>query len=356
MSVQVAAPRDLVPDGPYAHRRVRGELVSGPEAPLGPSLNDPHVALDHRDPRALEATVDREDRAGDVDGAVARGHHQVADPALGRLDDDAAPLEVDLCVLAAGGDAELRSLAQLHDRPVAQPQHRLRASRGADRLAVADLLTRPEGAGGAPAHPLQRAAQRLHAGAPARGSGDEGLPRRERREAERQQDRGGLGPAPAVSPLRRGLVRRRTPRQYRETGSARLAIGRPTGRALTQVVLHEGGPRRLKRASPIRGQERLDVGAAPDAGRWLGAKLGRPGERLQDPCGRCRRRGRGHVLVADGRDRLVQRDLLSCGWLAHRLPLVRSFSSRRSRKRARCRVTATVRRDVPSIRAISRLS
>ena len=182
MGIPVGAPRDLLANGPRTHRRVRRELVARLEARLGPSLDDPHVALDHRDARALEATVDREDRAGDVDGAIVRRHDQVSNPALGRLDDDVAPLEVDGRVLAAGGDGELGSLAQLHDRPVTQPQQRLRAPRCADRLAVADLLPRRESERAAPVHALQRAAQRLHAGAAARGSGDEGLPRGEGRE------------------------------------------------------------------------------------------------------------------------------------------------------------------------------
>ena len=305
--VRLAAPGDLALHGNAAHGRAGGPLLARSEHGLVAAAGDADLALDHGDARSLEAAVHGEHGARDLHVAVAGGHTQVARAAPGGSHDDAAAGQVDRGVGAFGGDCDLRPLAHLHQRAVAQPQHGARVAGGADGLRFPDLLARRQRHRPLRGDELQGAGHRLHGGPAARGrhlaaQGPE-------REAGHEQDGRGHGVARDASRWASGFRRRaRTPRQQREPA---LAGQRgPAARAVAQVVVHEQGTGGRQRVPAMGVEEPAHVVAAPDrlGGREVGGSRSDP---LPHPRRGALGRTRGRGVVAHRRHRVVQRHLLS---------------------------------------------
>ena len=275
--------------------------------------------------------------------------------ALRGLDDDLAAREMDRRVVAAGGDRELGALTHLDERSVAQPQHRTRTAARAHGLAFPISAPGARRAAASAATRWKPPLTGLHGRAAALGDGEEGLrtahpdatatsrteaARRVRPQTPRSGCRG-----------RRG----RAPGKERQTATRRLQECLPAGHAIAEVVLDQ---ERAPRTAPAAkgGQERHDVGATGDRlDRTKPRPAGR-GDPLPRPLRRRVRHTRGRHVVAHGGDRVVQARFLASDLVSHRRPLFHCPSSLCRRCRVRCRLTATETREMPSMRAMSRLA
>ena len=97
-----------------------------------------HRSLDHRDHRAAHAGGHRENGSLHRGDGITGQNLQAAPALFGGLDDDVAALEVNRLAAPGGGHEQLRSLVDIHDRSVGEPQHRMGSRAGADRLPFAD--------------------------------------------------------------------------------------------------------------------------------------------------------------------------------------------------------------------------
>src|SRR6266478_2979893 len=114
--IQVAAPSNLFADG-YDADALRGRhYIARMQNGFHSSVFDVHFSFNHGHPRTFRARVHRQNRYGYADRAIRSTNIPVPGVTLRGLHNDAALIEMDVCIPTPGTDSQFPALIHFNLR------------------------------------------------------------------------------------------------------------------------------------------------------------------------------------------------------------------------------------------------